>query len=96
MAEFVYNNFKNASTSYTPFELNCSYHPCISFKDKYNAQSRSSSAKKPVVILTELMNICCQNFLHAQDLPKQAYDKGVKLRSYTSGEKVWFNSKKSR
>ena len=26
MAEFAYNNAKNASTSHTPFELNCLYH----------------------------------------------------------------------
>ena len=24
---FAYNNAKNASTSHTPFELNCGYHP---------------------------------------------------------------------
>ena len=27
MAEFAYNNAKNASTGYTPFKLNCGYHP---------------------------------------------------------------------
>ena len=27
MAEFAYNNAKNASTGHTPFELNCGYHP---------------------------------------------------------------------
>ena len=32
MAEFAYNNAKNASTGPTPFELNCGYHPCISYK----------------------------------------------------------------
>ena len=26
MAEFAYNNAKNASTGHTPFELNCGYH----------------------------------------------------------------------
>ena len=34
MMEFAYNNSKNAHTGYTLFELNCGYHPCISFKDK--------------------------------------------------------------
>ena len=33
MAEFAYNNAKNASTGYTPFELNCGYHPCVSFEE---------------------------------------------------------------
>ena len=27
MAEIAYNNAKNASTGFTPFELNCGYHP---------------------------------------------------------------------
>ncbi len=27
IAEFAYNNAKNASTGFTPFELNYGYHP---------------------------------------------------------------------
>ena len=30
MAEFAYNNAKNASTGFTPFELNCGYHSRVS------------------------------------------------------------------
>ena len=41
----------------------------------------------------ELINICRQNLIHDQDLQKQSYDKGLKPRSYTLGEKVWLNSK---
>ena len=33
MAEFAYNNAKNASTGHKPFELNCGYHPHVSFKE---------------------------------------------------------------
>ena len=32
MAEFAYNNAKHASTGYTLFELNCTYHPRVSTK----------------------------------------------------------------
>ena len=39
------------------------------------------------------MNVCCQNFLHAQDFQKQVYDKRVKSQSYTLNKKVWLNSK---
>ena len=39
------------------------------------------------------MIICQQNFLHSQELQKQANIKSVKLWSYASGEKVWLNSK---
>ena len=43
--------------------------------------------------LRELINVCCQNLLHAQDFQKRAYDKGVKPWSYVMGEKVWLNNK---
>ena len=78
MAKFTYINFKNANTGHTPFELYYGYHLYVFFEDKNNARSRSSSAKKLAIELRKLMNICCQNFLHAQNLQKQAYDKGVK------------------
>ena len=36
IAEFAYNNTKNASISPTPFELNCGYHPWMSYKEDVN------------------------------------------------------------
>lgn len=33
MAEFAHNNAKNTSTGHTPFELNCEYHPCVSYEE---------------------------------------------------------------
>ncbi len=93
MAEFAYNNAKNASTSHNPFELNCGYHPKVSFKEDVDPHSRSRSANELVKELRELMEVCCQNLLHIQELQKRAHDKGVKGRSYASGEKVWLNSK---
>ena len=39
------------------------------------------------------MEVYCQNLLHAPELHKRAYDKGVKSCSYASSEKVWLNSK---
>ncbi len=93
MAEFAYNNAKNASTSHILFELNCGYHPKVSFEEDVDPRSRSCSANKLVEELRELMEICCQNFLPAQELQKRAYDKGVKSRSYAPGKKVWLNSK---
>ncbi len=33
MAEFAYNNAKNASTGHTPFELNYGYHPRVFFEE---------------------------------------------------------------
>ncbi len=93
MAEFAYNNAKNASTGHTLFELNYGYHLRVSFKENIDPYSRSRSANKLAEELKELMKISCQNFLHAQELQKRAHDKGVKSHSYAPGEKVWLNSK---
>ncbi len=93
MAELAYNNAKNASTGHIPFKLNCDYHCQISFEENVDPHPRSSSANKLAKVLKELIEICCQNLLHVQELQKRAHDKGVKNRSYALGEKVWLNSK---
>ncbi len=64
MAEFVYNNVKNASTGHTPFELNCSYHPRVFFEEDVDPRSRSRSADELAKELRELMKVCYQNLLH--------------------------------
>ena len=68
MAEFVYNNSKNANISHTPFELNYGYHRQVFFKNKYDTRSKFSSANRLAMELRKLINICCQNQLSAQDL----------------------------
>ncbi len=59
MAEFTYNNVKNASTDHTPFKLNCGYYPRVSFEEDIDTHSRSRSANKLVEELRELMEVCC-------------------------------------
>ena len=93
MAEFAYNNAKNASTGYTFFELNCNYYFQMSYKNDVNSCSKSKLADKLLAKLRELMIIYWKNLHHAQKLQKRAYNKGVKPRSYASGNKVWLNSK---
>ena len=93
MAEFAYNNAKNANTSHTPFDLNCGYHSRISYKEEVNLRSKSKSADKLSVELKELMIVCRENLHYTQKLQKRAHDKGVKPRSYAPGNKVWLNSK---
>ncbi len=93
MVEFAYNNAKNASTGHTPFKLNSGYHPRVFFEEDVDPRSRSRSANKLAEELRELMEVCCQNLLHAQELQKKAHDKGVKSQSYAPGEKVWLNSR---
>ena len=81
MAEFAYNNAKNASTSHTLFELNYGYYPRISFKENVDPHSRSYSANKLAEELTELIEVCYQNLFHVQKLQRKAHNKGVKSRN---------------
>ena len=67
MAEFAYNNSKNASTGHTLFEFNFGYYLHVSFENKYDTRSRFSFAKKLAMEMRELMNVCHQNFLYTQD-----------------------------
>ena len=93
IAEFAYNNAKNASTGHTPFELNYGYHPWISYEEKADPRSKSKSADKLLAEPRELMIVCRENLHYAQELEKRAHDKGIKPRSHAPSDKVWLNSK---
>ena len=93
MAEFAYNNVKNASTGHTPFELNYGYHPRMLYKEDVNPRFQSKLADELSAELGELIIVYWENFYHVQKLQKQAHDKGVKLQSYASNKKIWLNSK---
>ena len=70
MAEFAYNNAKNASIGHTPFELNCGYHPRMSYKEEVDPHSKWKSADKLSAELRELMFVYRKNLHHAQELQK--------------------------
>ena len=46
MAEYIYNNAKNVSFSYTLFKLNCGYYAWISYKDNIDFWFKFKSADK--------------------------------------------------
>ena len=93
MAKFAYNNAKNSSTGHTPFEVNCGYHPCVSFETDTVPYSRSKSVDKLSAELQNLMTVCQENLHHTQELQKQAHNKSVKPKSYAPGNNVWLNKK---
>ena len=68
MAEFAYNNAKNASIGFTSFELNCGYHPRVSYEEDLNPRSKSKTAEELSSELRELMSACQQNLHHVQEL----------------------------
>ena len=43
--------------------------------------------------LQKLITVCQENLHHAQEIHKEAHNKGVKPKSYGPGDKVWLNSK---
>ena len=93
IAEFAYNNTKYAITGYTLFELNYAYYPRISYKEDVDPHSRCKAADELTEKLRNFMAAWRKTLQHAQELQKQAHDKGTKPRSYAPGEKVWLNSK---
>ena len=78
---------------YTPFELNYGYHPWMSYKEKVDPRSKSKLVNKLSAKPRGLIIICQKNLHHTQEFQKRAHNKGVKLRSYASDDKVWLNSK---
>ena len=58
IAEFAYNNTKNASTGHTSFELNYGFHPQMSYKEDVDPRSQSKSADELSAELRELMIVC--------------------------------------
>ena len=81
MAEFAYNNAKNASTDHTFFELNCGYHPQVFYEEDLDPRSNSKTAKKLSSELRNLMAVCQQNLNHAQELQKRAHDEKSNLKA---------------
>ena len=68
MAEFAYNNSKNASTGHMPFELNYGYHHRMSYKEELDPRFQSKSTDELSEELRELMVVCLENLHHAQEL----------------------------
>ncbi len=70
MAEFAYNNAKNTSTGHTLFELNCGFHPQVSYKKDVNSCSKSKSADELAIEFRELMAVYRKNLQHIYELQK--------------------------
>ena len=68
MAEFAYNNAKNASIGHMPFELNCKYHHQTSYKKDVNPCFQSQSANELVTELKEMIVAYRENLQHIQEV----------------------------
>ena len=88
MAKFAYHNAKNASTGHTLFELNCSYHPCMSYKEDIDSCFKLILANELSNKIQKLITICHENLHHTQEVQKQVLNKSTKPRNNTSGDKI--------
>ena len=70
MAEFTYNNSKNASTGHMLFELNCGYNSRMSYEEEVDPCFQSKSVDELFRELRKLMVIYRKNLYHAQELQK--------------------------
>ena len=61
MAEFAYNNTKNARTGHTSFELNGRYHLCVSYEEDLDPHSKSKTTEELFSKLWNFMAVCQQN-----------------------------------
>ena len=93
MVEFTNNNAKYANMGYTPFKLNCRYHPRVSYKKKIDSCSKSKAADELTKKLRNLMATCRENLKHVQEMQKRANHKRTKPKSYTPSKNFWLNSK---
>ena len=79
MAEYTYNNAKNASISHIFFELNCKYYPRVFCKKNFDLCLKLKSVEELFSKLQNLMVVGQQNLQHLQKFQKQAYNKVFKL-----------------
>lgn len=89
----TYNNVKNASSNYTPFELNYGHHLQVFYEEDGNSHFKSKSIDELLLKLQDLMTVYWENFYHAQKFQKQIHNKAIKPKSYAFSNKVWLNRK---
>lgn len=93
IVKFFYNNPKNNIINHTSFKLNYYYHPRTSYEKNVDPHLQSKFANKIVIVVRDQIMICKNNLKQTQELEKLFYNKYIKRKSYSSGEKVQFNNK---
>lgn len=65
IAEFAYNNARNASTNYMLFELNCGFHSQVFYKEDLNSRSKLKAVNEIIIKLKELTIVYKKNLRYA-------------------------------
>lgn len=80
MAQFVYNNVKNATIDCTFFELNYAYHLWVSYKKDIDSYSKSKIPEELSFKLCELMTLYQENLKHGHEFQKSSHNMYAKPR----------------
>ena len=81
MAEFTYNNVKNANTGYTLFKLNCEYHPRNLYKKNISFYSKLKTGQKILAKVTKLVINCQKNLYYIKNSKVKLTIKALSLRA---------------
>ena len=77
MAEFAYNNSRQASTMMSPFEALLGYQPRISYKHNRDQRSKSRLADVNAAALHDLMNELKLNLVESQEVKVVYHNKHI-------------------
>lgn len=93
MAEFAYNNSRQASTMMSPFEALLGYHPRTSYEDNRDPRSKSRTADENAAALRDSIKELKVNLTESQELQTIYHNKHVKERRYRHRESVCLSGK---
>ena len=91
-AEFAFNSYKNASTKYSPFELNYGYVP-RSPSITFNADNNNPVAEEYLKEMKQLFQSAYENIEFAQQKMRENHDQGIKRSNIKVGDQVMISTK---
>jgi hypothetical protein len=91
--EITINNTINASTQYTPYQLNLTYRPQLPYEHTYNESTLSDNAMKTHNHIVETLEKCKQNLNKAQQQQQLHANKKRIHIEFNVGDKVMLSTK---
>ena len=92
-AEFAFNSYKNASTKYSPFELNYGYVP-RSPSITFNADNNNNpAAEEYLKEMKQRFQSAYENIEFAQQKMRENHDQGIKRSNIKVGDQVMISTK---
>ena len=92
-AEFAYNNSKQGSTNYTPFELDCGQTPETPPTLATNQDTKVASAHEFLEQWENMIKIAKDNLTLAQERQTKYANKGRRHEEFNKGDQVMLSTK---